>query len=163
MVESLESIFNKKVIRTREGISYHLLPSRIRHSQYPMILHILDTHFLRRLMNDGKLRGLELVKTESNRIITKIRQARTVVDNHNRSENHSHITHTSMSRTGVDSENNVKIGPNQSLDCNRDPDQRRVCSLFDNLNPDESSLNKIHMSMSRIGVVEVGRRHLEDH
>ncbi|GJS49008.1 ribonuclease H-like domain-containing protein [Tanacetum coccineum] len=38
----------------------------------------------------------------------------------------------------------------------RDPDQRRVCSLFDNRNPDESSLHKIHTSMSRIGVVEVG-------
>nr|GEY04079.1 ribonuclease H-like domain-containing protein [Tanacetum cinerariifolium] len=38
------------------------------------ILHILDTHFLRRLMNDGKLRGFELVKIRRNGIITKIRK-----------------------------------------------------------------------------------------
>ncbi|GJV87317.1 hypothetical protein Tco_1531255 [Tanacetum coccineum] len=40
------------------------------------------------------------------------------------------------------------------VDPQGNPDQRRVCSLFDNRNPDESSLHKIHTSMSRIGVVE---------
>ncbi|GKD68793.1 hypothetical protein Tco_1322883 [Tanacetum coccineum] len=38
-----------------------------------------------------------------------------------------------------------------------DLDQRRVCSLFDNRNPDESSLHKIHTSMSRIGAMELGQ------
>ncbi|GJT11037.1 hypothetical protein Tco_0858079 [Tanacetum coccineum] len=48
----------------------------------------------------------------------------------------------------------VKTGKIRIIAMIRDPDQRRVCSLFDNRNPDENSLHKIHTSMSRIGIVE---------
>ncbi|GKD77667.1 hypothetical protein Tco_1340288 [Tanacetum coccineum] len=68
----------------------------------------------------------------------------------------SHHTLSHNSRTVMaDLENNMEFGQNQNLDCNKDPDHRWVCSLFDDQSPGEGSLHKIHTSMSRIGVVEV--------
>nr|GEV64160.1 retrotransposon protein, putative, Ty3-gypsy subclass [Tanacetum cinerariifolium] len=52
-------------------------------------------------MNDGKLRGLGLVKTERIRIVAMIRQTRLEVVNRNHNENHFHKTHKNSSRTGV--------------------------------------------------------------
>ncbi|GKC43342.1 hypothetical protein Tco_1061064, partial [Tanacetum coccineum] len=65
------------------------------------ILHILDTHFLRRLINDGKLWGFNLVKTGIIRIITLIRQTGLEVENRNHNGHRSHITHKSMAQIGV--------------------------------------------------------------
>ncbi|GJY01393.1 putative ribonuclease H-like domain-containing protein [Tanacetum coccineum] len=58
------------------------------------------------------------------------------------------------SRTVVaDSENNMEVGQNQNLDCNKDPDHRRVCSLFDNQSPGEGSLHKIHTKNDNAPIV----------
>ncbi|GJV58561.1 integrase, catalytic region, zinc finger, CCHC-type containing protein [Tanacetum coccineum] len=64
------------------------------------------------------------------------------VENYNADLHRPHNSQTVM----ADSENNMEVSHNQYLDCNRDPDHRRVCSLFDNQSPGEGFLHNTHMS-----------------
>nr|GEV48144.1 hypothetical protein [Tanacetum cinerariifolium] len=93
-----------------------------------IILHFLDTHFLRRLMNDEKLRGLGLVKTRRNRIRTHIRQKSgdrhqpTSQQSSHRNHGHNNDRHGSDRRGGSDnhrSNNNNYSGRVPVMDVTR--------------------------------------------